>query len=235
MDGRSSNRRGMDHIFTDESGGSDRGVFLVSAIQISALAADRLIRTFRKKTKIHNEIKGQKLLPDQRHLFFGLLRRESDAYAVSIACSRTTTLGGWAMSHMDEHLLWSALTVESCLGLPGGVQRINVTTGGGKYSHPVLDECRLSMVEAMKRHRPNALVNMTYSESHASAGVQIADVIANTVFQFQSNSNTPAANLARELLQPLLASSRLVIREPELREHRPTWIDPDKGRDKNCA
>src|SRR4051794_26938897 len=173
MDGRSSDRRDMDHIFTDESGGSDRGVFLVSAIQISPLAADRLIKTFRKKTKIQNEIKGQKLHSDQRRLFFGLLGRETDAYAVSIACSRITTLGGWAMSNMDEHILWSALTVESCLGLPGGVQQINVTTDGGKYSHPMLDGCRSSMVEAMKRHRPDARVNMTYSESHASAGVQV--------------------------------------------------------------
>jgi hypothetical protein len=217
----------MDHIFTDESGGSDRGVFLVSAIQISPLAADRLIRTFRHKTKNQNEIKGQKLHPEQRRLFFGLLGRETDAYAVSIACSRITTLGGWAMSNMDEHVLWSALTVESCLGLPGGVQRINVTTDGGKYSHRVLDGCRLSMVEAMKRHRPDARVHMTYSESHASAGVQVADVIANTVFQLKNHGNTPAADLARELLQPLLTSSRLVIREPVLREHRPAWIDLD--------
>jgi hypothetical protein len=215
----------MDHIFTDESGGSDRGVFLVSAIQISPLAADRLIKTFRKKTKIQNEIKGQKLHSDQRHLFFGLLEKETDAYAVSIACSRTTTLGGWAMSNMDEHVLWSALTVESCLGLAGGIQQINVTTDGGKYSNPVLDRCRANMVNAMKSHRPDARVNMTYSESHASAGVQVADVIANTVFQ--SYNDTLAGDLARELLKPLRTSCHLVIREPEIREHRPTWLDLD--------
>ncbi|MBF0304350.1 MAG: hypothetical protein HQL41_01680 [Alphaproteobacteria bacterium] len=129
------------HIFCDESGGTDpaNGIFLVSAAAVAHNDAKTLMRRFRKATGLGGEIKGHRLTPEQRRMFFGELQKIGTAVAVSTTCSRQNQLGGWAMAALDEADLRTQLVIESCAQLPIVGPTVGITVDGGRYKRQILD------------------------------------------------------------------------------------------------
>jgi hypothetical protein len=214
------------HIFTDESGGSKGGLFLVSALWIDPPAAKRFIKTVKRNLGIKDEIKGHTLLPEQRQQVFKLLAEMSGACAVAVTCSRETRTGGWAMNKFNEISLWSELTIESCVALPtAGATRLFMTADEGKGERAVLETQRKKIAAAIETRRQDAPVTLNYGKSHLVDGLQIVDIIANTVFQSHS-SDSATATRARDLLRPLQEQKQLLIREVELSDYLPEWLAP---------
>ena len=176
------------------------------------------MKSYRKATRTAGELHGHQLDPRQRAVFLGLLARE--AVSVVVACRRAEPLGGWAMSAMPEADLYGHLLAEACAGLPGygGADQLAVTPDGGRYPRARLDRVRTTLAATLKARHAGP-VDVAFRDSAAVAGLQVADVVANSAFQMIGRGGP-----ARELLVPLIGMGRLTILPLRLPEVRPAWI-----------
>lgn len=213
------------HIFCDESGGSDpaNDVFLVTAVVVAPHYAKTLMHRFRKATGIGGEIKGHRLTLQQRRQFFDGLARVGDALTVSTTCSRTDLVGGWAMGAMDEADLRTALIVESCAALPiAAGASVGITVDGGRYKKQVLDRLIPVATGALESHFAGTRFAMQYDGSERVPGLQVADIVANTLFH--SMAEVATAEAAAELIRAAQATGRLLVRDAKLAGYRPAWL-----------
>ncbi|MBC7906558.1 MAG: hypothetical protein H7Y60_07400 [Rhodospirillaceae bacterium] len=208
------------HIYSDESGGSDRACqeFVVSAVLIAPEAAARVVRQFRKRAqpRIIGEIKGHQLSPMQRALFFRLLCETGMTVAVAAVSRRSDAVGGWAMRHLPEHELWRELAVEAIGALPAG-KAIGVTVDRGRYSKETLTRCCHEIAGRVETLGGAAI---RIGGSEVTAGLQVADVIANTVYHL--NADGRDGPLARELI----AVAGIRVLTLSMAERAPGWLQP---------
>ena len=218
---------GAAHIFCDESGGSDHAntAFLAAAVAIVPDDARQLIRSFHKATKIKGEIKGHRLTPAHRTIFFDLLAKRADVISIVVTCSRLDPSGGWAMGSLPEVELYSHLLAEACVALPdlAIASHLTVTPDGGRYKKVQLDPVRQHITKAVTARHPHARVNFGFGDSATLPGLQVADVIANSAFQ--SLGTTATAATARSLLKPLISRGSLLIQGVRLDGVRPDWLE----------
>jgi hypothetical protein len=185
---------GATHIFRDESGGSDRAnnAFLASAVVIAPAEAHWLIKSLRKATRIDGEIKGRRLMPEQRSIFFGLLERDpfnSDQGTRSNPCVFASIFFRRAMPYgrtmlqpsesRSRRRSWSALAAtRAAVGRPGACPRsIFIAICWRK---PAL-RCSGQSIASHLIVTPDA---GRYKKNRLEGVHQhVADVIANTVFQ----------------------------------------------------
>jgi hypothetical protein len=211
-------------IFCDESGGTDAAneLFLVAALAIVPGEAVRLIKSFRKATKLKAEIKGHELTYPHRRIFFELITSTGAFDSVVVSSSRHHQVGGWAMGSMAEAQLYSHLLLESCLGvLKTDSPHLTITPDGGRYKKAQCHSIAAQITQALMPERVGR-VSVKFQNSAEFSGLQVVDVIANTAFQALGNSSS--AEAARELLDPLLANGRIVLRHVELERARPDWL-----------
>lgn len=229
MSGTSRSERpiGAAHIFCDESGGSDGAntAFLAAAVAILPADAQRLVKSFRKATRIGGEIKGHRLTPEQRSIFFDLLTKRVEVVSAVMTCSRLDLRGGWAMSSLPEVTLYSHLLAEACVALPGltTASHLAVTPDGGRYKKMQLDPVRRHLSQVLAAQHPHTKISVGFNDSTALPGLQVADVIANSVFH--SLGTTASAEATKRLLAPLTARGSLLIHSVRLERIRPRWLD----------
>lgn len=213
-------------IFCDESGGTDpaNDLFLAAAVAISSNGATRLLKSFRKATGWKGgEVKGHRLTPEQRRVFFDLLTRQEDLGSVVVSCSRRMPVGGWAMEALSELELYGYLLREACVGLvPATSRHVTITPDGGRYKKSDLHRIALHLATEVQQRSPAAPVAVSFEDSAAIAGLQVADVVANTAFQAQAVAAN--AELAEALLTPLRVKGRLIMRPVEIADARPAWL-----------
>jgi hypothetical protein len=213
------------HIFCDESGGADPAneFFLVAAIAMPATDAARLIKSFRKAAKWPRgeEIKGHALSPAQRDIFFDLVRR-TPINSITVACNRRDAVGGWAMGTLAELDLYSHLLCEACLAMPKpDGDAVTITPDGGRYKKVELAAISARLSAAITQAGAKR-ASVSFQNSTELAGLQIADVIANSVFQ--SMGASPLAEHTAQLLRPLIEAGRLVTKPITLPGIRPAWL-----------
>lgn len=217
---------GMAHVFCDESGGTDavNTVFLTAAVAIAPPDAARLLKSFRKATRITGEVKGHKLTFEQRTIFVDLLTKDADAASAVVACSRSDAVGAWAMGALTEAELYRHLLAEACLILPGlgWTGQVKVTPDQPRYKKAQAESVRAGLTQAVIARHPEADIAVVYGNSTDLAGLQVADVIANSVFQTLAQHAT--ADAAARLLAPLIARGVLRIQHVELEGTRPAWL-----------
>lgn len=208
------------HVFLDESGGADAAndTFLAAAIAIAPHDAARLLRSYRKATKTTGEVHGHQLDRRQRGIFLDLLGRE--AVAVVVACQRRERLGGWAMAELPEVDLYGHLLAEACTALPGfgDAGPLTAVLDRPRYAAVYLPAIRARLIATLApRHGLRVAVEI--GDSQADPGLQVADVVANSVFQMLGGTGTTG-----DLLRPLLVSGRLAIAPLRMAATRPGWI-----------
>lgn len=209
------------HVFLDESGGADaaNNTFLAAAVAIAPHDAARLLRSYRKATKTTGEVHGHQLDRRQRTIFLDLLARE--AASVVVVCQRRERLGGWAMSELPEVDLYGHLLAEACAALPGfgSAGPLTAVLDRPRYAGAYLPAIRARLAATLAL-RHGGRVAVAIGDSRADAGLQAADVVANSVFQMLGGTGTTG-----DLLQPLLASGRLAIAPLHMAATRPGWIE----------
>lgn len=213
------------HIYCDESGGIDstNHSFLVSAVSISPHDAARFVKAFRKITGRKGEIKGGRLEKSERELFFSALADGSDYQSVVVTCCNTKPLGKWAKKTFHERDIFAAMLAECCLEMPYEcASSLNIISDGGRYPRNAMPSISGQVASCLSAERQwDAKISFADSRDHA--GIQIADVIGNSVFQMLKSEPADFGN--HDLCGPLVRSGRLIINATTINGKKPNWLE----------
>lgn len=216
-------------IFCDESGGCapSETCFISVGVAIDPGAAKLVIKRFRKAMKLDGEVHGHALTAEQRAVFFAQLARHAESLAVAVVCERSDALGGWAMRTLEEHVLRGEMVAEGCAALAAtglfrasAGRRMHVIQDGGRYKQARLREARNLVAQRLRSHLPDLAVAVDYGDSTGMAGLQVADVIPNTVLRSLEDRRVADDELRARLTR----AGRLRTRNVELSNRRPVWM-----------
>jgi len=196
-------------LFCDESGGISAGAMIFAAVSITAEAADAVIGRFRAITGLRGELKGSRITSTERGLLFEILWQHDARAWVAIADG--DVLNNWQQLGGSDMALYARLldtAVAAWIPASGGVCA-DVVIDEGRYDARILNRVRGDIQALLGNWGHASLV-----DSRRCSGVQIADVIANSIY----NVTIKSARAARTnmILAPSLASGRLcTISVPE--------------------
>jgi Protein of unknown function (DUF3800) len=195
-------RRSCLTLYCDESGGLSAGAMTFAGIAISPEDADAVAARFRTITGLRGELKGSRITPTERGLLFEILAQRDVRGWIAVADSARLTAAK-AVGQSDLHLYSRLLerAVSSFLPTTGGAC-VDVIIDEGRYDPAILALVR-SDVQAVLGNWGRA----SLTASHRSVGIQIADVVANSLYNVTANS--PRAARIGAIIKPWLDSGRL--------------------------
>ena len=192
-------------IYCDESGGVGRGVMTLAAVDITADDADALLMRFRDTTGYLGELKGSRIDLARRRLFFNLLTSSAATATVGIAISALRP--DVNEDRGDHDIATYAALLNDVVGamLPDVVSCESVIIDDGRYGPETLSKVRDDIGRLVG---PCGTAQLELS--HRLAGLQIADVIANSFFN-RALVNDRQGRMAA-VVAPLLENGRIRIR-----------------------
>jgi hypothetical protein len=189
-------------IYCDESGGIGRGVMTLAAIAIAIDDANTLLERFCKQTGLTSELKGSRINLTERALFLDLFSRTRGKAVVGFSTTALHPQPGEDRGTLDRRVYARLLNeaVSVLLLESGGCA--SITIDDGRYAPATLALIRDDMASLV-----GPCGNAALELSHRSAGLQIADVIANTMFNRALPSVRQQQFLA--MTHPLLTSRQI--------------------------
>ena len=194
-------------IYCDESGGLNAGAMTFSAVMLTPQTATEIHDRFRGVTGLRGELKGSRISLVERAYLLELFDRAGGRAWVAVAERKKLAQnpGGTLPSDLA---LYGAL-LNSAVGhwLPetGGVCT-DVVIDDGRYDPKILSHVREEIQAGLGQWGRASL-----ADSRRSDGVQIADVIANSLFNIAVGS--PRAHRIQRILEPMLVSKAIRIAE----------------------
>lgn len=194
-------------IYCDESGGLNAGAMTFAAIMLSPEAAAAIHARFRAVTGLRGELKGSRISLTERAYLLELFDRAGGRAWVAVAkpARLAPPTDGKAPTDLALYAALLDLAVSSWLPETGGVCT-DVVIDDGRYDPSILARVRDSIQDGLAGWGRASL-----ADSRRSDGVQIADVIANSLFNVEIGS--PRAHRIGVILEPLLASRAVRIAE----------------------
>lgn len=194
-------------IYCDESGGLNTGVMTFSAVMLSPEAAAAIHARFRAVTGLRGELKGSRISLTERAYLLELFDRAGGRAWVAVAKRDrlAAPTDGKPPSDLALYTALLDLAVSSWLPETGGVCT-DVVIDDGRYDPVILSGVRETIQGGLAGWGKASL-----ADSRRSDGVQIADVIANSLFNVEIGS--PRAHRIGVILEPLLASRAIRIAE----------------------
>jgi hypothetical protein len=191
-------------LYCDESGGLSAGAMTFAAVAITKDDAEQVVARFRAIAGLRGELKGSRITPVERGLLFEILAQRSARAWIAVA-DQTTLLMAISQGASDKHLYSRLLDTAVAAWLP---------TNGGAYTDVIIDAGRydpivLASVRSDVQARLGNWGLASLAESERCAGVQIADVIANSLFNMTISSTR--ARRIRTIIQPWLDTGRLQV------------------------
>jgi hypothetical protein len=192
-------------IYCDESGGVGRGVMTLAGVDIDADRAEALLARFRTVTGYHGEVKGSRIEFAERALLFEVIKDSEAKITVGIAISALTPAKGADRGDLDVDV-YSAL-LEDVVGamLPEEPRAVSVIIDDGRYGADTLSGIRREIADMVG---PCGTTQLELS--HRLAGLQIADVVANTFFN-RALVNERQGRMAA-IAAPMLESGQIRLR-----------------------
>jgi len=194
-------------IYCDESGGLNTGAMTFAAVMLSPDAAAAIHARFRAVTGLRGELKGSRISLTERAYLLELFDRAGGRAWVAVA--KRDRLAPPADGRLATDLaLYTALldlAVSNWLPETGGVCT-DVVIDDGRYDPVILAGVRETIQAGLAGWGQASL-----ADSRRSDGVQIADVIANSLFNVEIGS--PRAHRIGVILEPMLASRAIRIAE----------------------
>lgn len=191
-------------LYCDESGGLSAGAMTFAAVAIAPAAANGVLGRYRAITGLRGELKGSRITPVERGLLFEILTQH-DARAW-VAVANGSMLARVQQDALSDKQLYSRLldaAVAAWLPTTGG-ECADIVIDEGRYDPRILDGVR-SDIQALLGQWGKA----TLADSRRCAGIQIADVIANSLFNLAINS--ARAKRISAIVDPWIDSRRLRI------------------------
>lgn len=192
-------------IYCDESGGVGRGVMTLAALSITVDAADKVNARFREATRLRGELKGSRIDLAERALLFELLAPGDWHATVGIAISALKPDPGEDRGDHDIEV-YSAL-LDDVIGsmVDARPDCSDVIIDDGRYGAETLAFVRNAVGRLV-----GPLGTASLAMSHTLAGLQLADVIANSFFNRALVNNRQARMAA--IVAPFLESGRIKLR-----------------------
>jgi hypothetical protein len=193
------------HIYCDESGGVGRGVMTLAAVTIAPEAASRILAEFRAATGLRGELKGSRIDFDERDYFYRLFVREKARAVVGLAITAMRPRPGEDRGELDRQVYGALLNdvIGHILPETGGCAQI--IFDDGRYDPATLAGVREEIAAML-----SGLGTVSLDMSHHQAGLQIADVVANSFFNRALVSERQGAFIS--LLEPLITERRIRFR-----------------------
>nr|WP_315457548.1 DUF3800 domain-containing protein [uncultured Sphingorhabdus sp.] len=191
-------------IYCDESGGVGRGVMTLAAISIAEEDATLVLQRFREITGLTSELKGSRIDLAERGLLFEILGHYDWRAAVTIAISALVPENGQDRGDHDTSI-YARLLNETVATMTGGTgDCASVIIDDGRYGPETLAAIRRDMIDAI-----SPCGTASWDISHRVAGLQIADVIANTFFNRAMVTQRQARMAA--IVAPFLESGKIKL------------------------
>ena len=192
-------------IYCDESGGVGRGVMTLAAVDIAADDADAILSRFRAATGYLGELKGSRIDLVRRGLFFELFVQSAANATVGIAISALRPDPN--ADRGDHDIAIYAALLNDVVGamLPRVVSCESVIIDDGRYGIETLSKVRDDIGRLVG---PCGTAQLELS--HRLAGLQIADVIANSFFNRALVNDRQGCMAA--VVAPLLENGRIKMR-----------------------
>ena len=193
-------------IYCDESGGIGRGVMTLAALSIEANAADDILSRFREVTGLTSELKGSRIDLAERALLFEMLEPGDWHATVGIAISALRPEPG--ADRGDHDISIYAALLDDVIGsmlVNRGFDCREVIIDDGRYGIETLALVRNSVGRLV-----GPLGTASLAVSHVLAGLQLADVIANSFFNRALVSGRQARLAA--IVAPFLENGRIKLR-----------------------
>lgn len=192
-------------IYCDESGGVGRGVMTLAGIDIDADHAEALLARFRTVTAYHGELKGSRIDLAERALIFEMLKNSHARILVGIAISALVPETNGDRGDHDVHVYAALLEDVVATMLSNDGECPSVVIDDGRYGPVTLGAIRED-IAALVGPCGTAQLEL----SHRLAGLQIADVVANTFFN-RALVNERQGRMAA-IAAPLLESGQIRMR-----------------------
>lgn len=192
-------------IYCDESGGLNAGAMTFSAVMLTPEVAADIHARFRSVTGLRGELKGSRISLVERAYLLELFDRAGGRAWVAVAerDRLAQSPGGTLPSDLDLYAALLDLAIGRWLPETGGVCT-DVVIDDGRYDPNILGPVRAEIQAGLGQWGRASL-----ADSRRSDGVQIADVIANSLFNIAVKS--PRARRIQTILGPMLASKAIRI------------------------
>ena len=177
----------------------------LAGLCIDQAEAEQIITRFRAVTGITSEIKGSRISLGERGLLFELLEKSHATATIGIALSATRPALG--MDRGDHDIdIYTAL-LEDVVGamLPAAGDCAKVVIDDGRYGADTLAHIR-SDIGRLVGPCGSAQLEL----SHRAAGLQLADVIANSFFTRALPGDRQARMSA--IVTPMMEAGRITMR-----------------------
>ncbi|MGL5837985.1 MAG: DUF3800 domain-containing protein [Sphingorhabdus sp.] len=192
-------------IYCDESGGVGRGVMTLAGVDLDADEAEALLARFRVTTGYLGEVKGSRIGLAERALLFDAIGKSNAKIVVGIAISALIPAKGKDRGDHDVDIY--AALLDDIVGtmLPDLTNMRTVIIDDGRYGAETLNAIRTEIAELVG---PAGITQLELS--HRLAGLQLADVVANTFFN-RAMVNDRQGKIAA-IAAPLLESGQIRMR-----------------------
>lgn len=192
-------------IYCDESGGVGRGVMTMAAIDIDDDKAEAILQRYRDVIGLKGELKGSRIDLSERAFVMEMIAQSDAKAAISIALSATETQKGQNRGKHDISVYASLMDDAVGSLLSDSKSCSNIWMDTGRYGEPVLEKVRRDIAEIAGPWNLSRL-----EESDKLAGLQLADVIANSFYNRARVSGKQARIAA--IVQPMLDSGQFDMR-----------------------
>jgi Protein of unknown function (DUF3800) len=193
-------------IYCDESGGVGRGVMTLAALSIDAAEADEILARFRAVTGLKGELKGSRIDLTERALLFELLEPGDWQATVGIAISALKPEPGEDRGDHDI-AIYAALLDDVISSMLANLRAdcSDVIIDDGRYGPETLKLVRNAVGRLV-----GPLGTASLAVSHILAGLQLADVIANSFFNRALVTERQGRMAA--IVAPFLESGQIKLR-----------------------
>ncbi|QJQ31185.1 DUF3800 domain-containing protein [Sphingomonas lacunae] len=190
-------------IYCDESGGVGAGVIVVAAISLPGTMADELLTRIRDVIGLRGELKGSRITMAERAFVIELLARTGARTIVVQALTRDLAAAAASGKPPSDLAIYAHLlehVVDAWLPETGGC--VELVIDDGRYDARLNSMVRDDVQRALGQWGKASL-----ADSRRSAGVQFADVLANSFFQMATGSDR--APRLETLMAPFLENGAI--------------------------
>ena len=194
-------------IYCDESGGLNAGAMTFAAVMLTPQTAADIHGRFRSVTGLRGELKGSRISLVERAYLLELFDRAGGRAWVAVAKRNTLAHnpGGTLPSDLSLYAALLDLAIGRWLPETGGVCT-DVVIDDGRYDPAILGRVRADIQAGL-----GGWGSASLADSHRSDGVQIADVVANSLFNIVTGS--PRAHRIQRIVEPMLESKAIRVAE----------------------